>query len=801
MENQAHQPPPIESPPALLGNTQMSSDIAHLSEDPAASSIFDWSDFLEFSLDDQLNISFNSDQDQQSDLPSLDVPTTTSGGGDSALSRVRKRDPRMVCSNFLAGRIPCACPEIDEQLEEEELATLGSAGKKARTSRASAAGLSTALCQVPGCEADISELKGYHKRHRVCLRCANAKSVVLDGESKRYCQQCGKFHVLLDFDEGKRSCRRKLERHNNRRRRKSVDPKNSFEKEPQQVLVADEGDFDEDSSRDGTGIDSQIIEREAVLESEGKQSALCSTIGSQSIHSGSIRISPAPGEIQSKNGKENNKDTHSPPYCDNRSSLSSVCPTGRISFKLYDWNPAEFPRRLRHQIFQWLANMPVELEGYIRPGCTILTVFIAMPHFKWKKLLEEPIIQLQDLVLSPGNMLLGRGTFLVYLNNMVFRIAKGGTSIMKVKLKGKTPMLCYVHPTCFEAGKPMEFYVCGSNLLQSKIRFLVSFSGKYLANDFCISSCCKIERDSCSLDHQLLKVNVPRVNADLFGPAFIEVENESGLSNFVPVLIASKDICSEMGRLLAQFNTSLQPKVAKIASGCPSCEHSDLRDSKLSDFMLDVAWLIREPAVEETTQLLTSNRMQRFRRLLNLLIENESTSILQRALTHIKVVVDSSAVVANVTDPEINTFRATLDGTEAILSQRFKGGDILMGNFKKAGTSLAHMYEDKMQHVIPVMEKGVENNVCNTESRLTFPDYNNSSTDPLLNITASVNLNKERQSCSLLFEKLLATRRPLVFAVSAIAVCFGVCAIILHPGPVGEFTASIRRCLFDSPQF
>jgi len=29
--------------------------------------------------------------------------------------------------------------------------------------------------------------------------------------------------VLSDFDEGKRSCRRKLERHNNRRRRKPAD--------------------------------------------------------------------------------------------------------------------------------------------------------------------------------------------------------------------------------------------------------------------------------------------------------------------------------------------------------------------------------------------------------------------------------------------------------------------------------------------------------------------------------------------------------------------------------------------------
>jgi hypothetical protein len=39
-----------------------------------------------------------------------------------------------------------------------------------------------------------------------------------------------RFHVLLDFDEDKRSCRRKLERHNKRRRRKP-DSKVPFEKE------------------------------------------------------------------------------------------------------------------------------------------------------------------------------------------------------------------------------------------------------------------------------------------------------------------------------------------------------------------------------------------------------------------------------------------------------------------------------------------------------------------------------------------------------------------------------------------
>lgn len=35
----------------------------------------------------------------------------------------------------------------------------------------------------------------------------------------------------------------------------------------------------------------------------------------------------------------------------------------------------------------------------------------------------------------------------------------------------QAPRLHYVHPTCFEAGKPMEFVACGSHLRQPKFRY------------------------------------------------------------------------------------------------------------------------------------------------------------------------------------------------------------------------------------------------------------------------------------------------------------------------------------------
>ena len=133
-------------------------------------------------MDDDLPLSLDHHNYNPNNNPEIIIPQNV----EAPSEKVRKRDPRLTCSNFLAGRVPCACPELDAKLEEE-----GFPGKKrARTVRSAAAGV--ARCQVPGCEADISELKGYHKRHRVCLACANASTVVLDGEAKRYCQQCGK---------------------------------------------------------------------------------------------------------------------------------------------------------------------------------------------------------------------------------------------------------------------------------------------------------------------------------------------------------------------------------------------------------------------------------------------------------------------------------------------------------------------------------------------------------------------------------------------------------------------------------
>lgn len=58
-----------------------------------------------------------------------------------------------------------------------------------------------------------------------------------------------RFHILSDFDEGKRSCRRKLERHNNRRRRKSVDSKGTVDNEPPGASRSEDIVCDDDAGK------------------------------------------------------------------------------------------------------------------------------------------------------------------------------------------------------------------------------------------------------------------------------------------------------------------------------------------------------------------------------------------------------------------------------------------------------------------------------------------------------------------------------------------------------------------------
>lgn len=74
------------------------------------------------------------------------------------------------------------------------------------------------ICQVEGCSEPLEDLKVYHKRYRICMAHSRSFALLVRGQWCRFCQQCGRFHELDEFEGAKRSCKARLERHNRRRR-------------------------------------------------------------------------------------------------------------------------------------------------------------------------------------------------------------------------------------------------------------------------------------------------------------------------------------------------------------------------------------------------------------------------------------------------------------------------------------------------------------------------------------------------------------------------------------------------------
>lgn len=95
----------------------------------------------------------------------------------------------------------------------------GSNSKNAKRFRSGSAVTSYPSCQVDNCKTDLTAAKDYHRRHKVCEAHSKASKTLVGNIMQRFCQQCSRFHPLDEFDEGKRSCRRRLAGHNKRRRK------------------------------------------------------------------------------------------------------------------------------------------------------------------------------------------------------------------------------------------------------------------------------------------------------------------------------------------------------------------------------------------------------------------------------------------------------------------------------------------------------------------------------------------------------------------------------------------------------
>ncbi|KAD4584130.1 hypothetical protein E3N88_21731 [Mikania micrantha] len=641
------------------------------------------------------------------------------------------------------------------QLEEESrlLLKLGGSnmvsGEEAATrpnkrvrcgSPGSGAGGNYPMCQVDNCKEDLSGAKDYHRRHKVCEVHSKAGKALVGKQMQRFCQQCSRFHPLSEFDEGKRSCRRRLAGHNRRRRKTQPEDVASHLLVPGNENKNSNGDMDivnlltvlaraqgntEDIAKSSsplpnkdqlmqilnkinslpippvpsnlTNVDqdkpsseSQTVNRKACsstmdflgvlsgtellsqkrnhgieadkpksgypdqtmvlkpvaevlsggersstsFQSRGEDSDCqvldtpvnlqlqlfssspendslpklassrkyfssdssnpteehspsssppvvqrffppkssrgklkpesLSTSGEVTVNVKANGAGHGGGTVMSlelfggTNGGTDNISIQSSPYRPGyaSSSGSDQSPsslnsdpqdrTGRILFKLFDKDPSHLPGSLRTQVYNWLSQSPSEMEGYIRPGCVVLSIYLSMPSSSWDQLEEDFLQYIYSLLRDSGTDFWGTGRFLAHTEKQIASHKDGKVYLFKSSKAWSSPQIISISPLAVVAGKETSLILRGSNLRTPGTKIYCTHSDG-----------CTLEEATKSVDQESTYEEISTCSFKVCAPStlgrcFIEIENGLRGTSF-PLIIADATLCQELRLLEAEF--------------------------------------------------------------------------------------------------------------------------------------------------------------------------------------------------------------------------------------------------------
>ncbi|XP_056850315.1 squamosa promoter-binding-like protein 16 isoform X2 [Raphanus sativus] len=511
-------------------------------------------------------------------------------------------------------------------------------------------------CQVDNCMEDLSVAKDYHRRHKVCEVHSKATKALVGNQMQRFCQQCSRFHLLSEFDEGKRSCRRRLAGHNRRRRKTQpeeiiapVNTSNNANMDVMALLTALAcAQGRNDASRPNGSL--AVPQREQLLQILNKIKALplpmdlvsklnsiqvqTSAMNPQNDMNGVSSSSPSTmdllavlsttlgssgpeaiaflsqGGLGNKDINEKTKLTSSTtnlekrtleftsttsssnpsPSQDTRPSLAlqlftsspenesqpTVAPsgkyyssassnpspssssspvmqeffplqtspetmrsnnncrnsspgprtsnclplelfgastannsnykvskhhqsgydascgsdnsppslnsddqdrTGKIVFKLLGKDPSQLPGTLKTEIYSWLSSIPSEMESYIRPGCVVLSVYVAMSASAWEQLEENLLQRVGSLV--QDSEFWSNTRFLVNTGRQLASHKHGRIRLSKSWRTLSSPELITVSPLAVVAGEETTLVVRGRSLTNDGISVRCAHMGNY----------------------------------------------------------------------------------------------------------------------------------------------------------------------------------------------------------------------------------------------------------------------------------------------------------------------------------
>lgn len=650
------------------------------------------------------------------------------------------------------------------------LSGAGEVSPSSKRSRHSPSENQQTRCQVDNCTEDLQTAKDYHRRHKVCEVHAKAPKALVGTLMQRFCQQCSRFHLLKEFDDDRRSCRKRLAGHNRRRRKTQPDAATALA-----CLLADQSllsriisatgqqqgkDELEKLLQEQTLVQTLLNARAAVGNAENKRlesapqnnllNALSksqllsnlllsnSTLGcnlavtpapadalisalstalfsslpqSQKVnadvgHSGSIPVQEAvqsqepytnsqtatkqdgysrfsteeqPGPLafpsaierppllpntppvysdkpNSSNGDSLDErlhldayqkgaregftqqdrrrwitrnsegafvhsggarpsrearcfppDAHTSPQGDqfettgglsDRSSdtgLDKQDQTGSLWFKIFDKNPADIPSSMRSKILKWLEHRPSDVEGHIKPGCIILTIYVCMPVYAWEKLCRNIEKSLQKLISISDDDFWHTGRVLAHFGEASAFIVDGKVCPNKNHRPLQVPSLVLVQPFAAVVGERVDLTVRGQNLKAPGTKVVCAFQGKCKFKEVDLPSNVREKKrdreetigapvavDDATQEEEVVFTVGP---FNSIGRGFVEVEGQIWKGPAFPIIIAEKPICEDI--------CSLEKKYIESSDGHSARASTTMLEADITHFLHELGWLFQ----------------------------------------------------------------------------------------------------------------------------------------------------------------------------------------------------------------
>ncbi|XP_066306187.1 squamosa promoter-binding-like protein 1 isoform X2 [Miscanthus floridulus] len=448
---------------------------------------------------------------------------------------------------------------------------------------------SSTTCQVDGCHADLSGARDYHKRHKVCEAHTRTTVVCIKNVEHRFCQQCSRFHLLQEFDEGKKSCRSRLAKHNGRRRK--VQPQaavngNSMNENQSLsstifLLLKQLSGLEPGSSSE------QINHPNSLVNILKNLAAIASTQSYQDIlkNANSNSISANAGNNAANGSIVHEQIIRSTPI--RRESLAEEPPVKR-RVQDFDLNDA--------------CTEEAELD-------------------------DDPASWIEKLLSLSNDGLWRKGWLYARVQDCLTLSCNGSlmfASPWQPVIGDKLQRLC-VTPIAVAYSSSVKFSVRGFNIVQPTTKLLCVFGEKYLIQE---ETQMLLEDSTMQQGPQCLTFSCSFPCTS--GRGFIEVEDYDQSSLSVPFVVTDNDVCSEIRTLEHGLNLISFDETSERIDDLMAYRSRSLH------FLHEIGWLLQRSharATSEQPQYCPDRfPVARFRWLLSFAIDHEWCAVVRKLL-------------------------------------------------------------------------------------------------------------------------------------------------------------------------